>query len=362
MRKRREKAKVTTTKPDAILVGDIHYRDDQPRCRLDDFWETQKRKALWLRDLWEDCGRPPVLQPGDLFHRWNSNPRVINAVLGYFPPMMTMSGNPGKHNYYTEEGLERDALFTVAIARLTGEDKWFVSLHGKEWDSPEKGTIIDFLGWGKELKETRGHFPDKSWPNKILITHRMILDSPTPFDGDNGLDFLKRMSGYDLIVTGHNHKPMVFVGGTPTEPRLLVNPGSFTRQTADETHEPRVYLWFAKTNEVMPVYVPIESEVITRDHIDEPARRDERIEAFVKRLDSETMEISLSFKLNVEEALKAANPGDKVRARVMEVVEDDDRGQATQHQAQAGLPGPKERPPGVGSRAAGEGAAGQVRT
>src|SRR3972149_5199634 len=111
----RGKSKVWIMKqqPDAILVGDIRARDDTPQCRLDNFWETQTRKFRWLRQLWEDCGQPPVLQSGDVFHRWKSSPQVIGSVLNDLPPMVTITGNPGKHNYFNREGFERDALFVV---------------------------------------------------------------------------------------------------------------------------------------------------------------------------------------------------------------------------------------------------------
>ena len=66
--------------------------------------------------------------------------------------------------------------------------------------------------------------------------------------------------------------------------RLLVNPGSITRQTADQAeHKPRVYLWFAETNSVTAEYLPIKTDVITKEHLEIKAERDMRMEAFISR-------------------------------------------------------------------------------
>lgn len=299
-------------KPDAILVGDIHYRDSQPACRLDDFWETQACKSSWLRELWDFYGRPPILQPGDLFHHWKSSPRVINAVMQLLPPMITMPGNPGKHNYFTADGLDRDALYTLFLSN-SGWDVLFSVVQQKTVFGKNFPITVSSVEWGKDAEslQSSGSFPN------VLITHRMILDGPAAFDGEHGLDFLKRTKGYNLILTGHNHKPMVFVH----KKRLLVNPGSFTRQTADETHEPRVYLWYAKENEVKPVYVPIEKDVMTREHIDSVKIPDQRIVAFVESLAEGKIDSTVRFVDNMMQFIQNPKLKQRVKDRLLEAID-----------------------------------------
>lgn len=306
-------------KPDAILVGDIHYRDSQPACRLDDFWETQKRKALWLRVLWEELDRPLVLQPGDLFHHWKSSPRVISAVLEYLPPMITIPGNPGKHNYQTQEGFERDALYTV---KVSGKDGWVVL--EKELVYPSRigrklAFTPDVTSWMWERDS------DKPVVTDVLMCHRMIVDGSFPYyiDGEHGLDFLKRVCGVPgnnvrLILTGHNHKPMVFTH----DGRLLLNPGSFTRQTADETHEPRVYLWYKQDKEIKSIYVPIEENVITREHIDSVKIPDQRIVAFVESLVENKIDATVRFVDNMKRYIEDPRVKERVKARLLEVIDE----------------------------------------
>lgn len=295
--------------PDAIIVGDIHARDDQPPCRLDNFWETQIWKFKWLRNLWDEYGRPAVLQPGDLFHRWKSSPQVISAVMNYLPPMVTIPGNPGKHNYYSQEGFEKDALHVIQSSSLDWEVMNSYECSFYDWFA------VHSCLWGQSPRP----LVKTDSKRKVLLTHKMILDGPEMFEGENGNDFLKKHKGFDLIVTGHNHKPMEF--GLDT--RLLVNPGSFTRQTADETHRPRVYLWWAEDNGIMPVFVPTEEDVITREHIDQDKARDERIASFVESLADSALDVSIDFLKNIIGALESNKIREMVKQRVMEAVEDE---------------------------------------
>jgi hypothetical protein len=107
---------------------------------------------------------------------------------------------------------------------------------------------------------------------------------------------MKKLSGYDLIVTGDNHLPFVVKEGN----QLLVNPGSMMRMTASQIdHKPRVYLWFADDNTVKPVYLPIKQGVISREHIDRQKDKDKKIEAFVEHL-KDNYEVGLSFEKNLE--------------------------------------------------------------
>lgn len=296
------------TKPDAIIVGDIHYRDDQPICRTDDFWETQKRKAQWLCDLWERLDRPMVLQPGDVFHRWKSSPQVIRAVLEYLPPMVTIPGNHDlpAHNL---ELYDKSALAVVGKAG----NGWTI-LMGGVLELPKPFPIIVPFPWGDEPYNPRGE--DKL--RRAMLAHTMIVKDPQPFEGEQAHAYLRRMVGYDLIVTGHNHQQIVAQRGD----RLLVNPGGFTRQTADEAeHKPHVFLWYAEKNRLEPVPIPIEPNVVTREHLATKELRDERIAAFVESLVEEEIEIGVNFLENVMRALESNKVREMVRQRVMEALE-----------------------------------------
>lgn len=305
-------------KADAILVGDIHYREDQPKCRTDDFWETQKRKSTWLKELWEENERCPILQPGDLFHRWNSSPRVISAVLEYLPPMITIPGNPGRHNYFNLDGFDRDALNVIAKSNTGWEvltENWY--RHGK--------LLIHPLLWGGEsIAKPRGL--DGKTIN-VLLTHRMLSDSGNEiFESELAMDFMDKNDGFDLILSGHNHKQFGIRNrkqielGRGSKSCCLINPGSFTRQSASETHEPAVYLWYSNSNRVSRIQVPHDEDAVSREHLDIEKERNENITAFVEKLKDDNMEISVSFRSNVENLLRSKQVDKKVSEKVKEVV------------------------------------------
>jgi len=148
----------------------------------------------------------------------------------------------------------------------------------------------------------------------ICVWHHMTYILP-PFPGATGGQadrLLAKYSGYDLIITGDNHQSF----WTNYGKQLLVNPGSLTRQDADQINfKPRVALWYARTNTIQWVNIPIHYGVITREHIEVKERRDARIEAFVSRLDGE-WEVGVSFEQNLKEFLNVNN----IREPVKEIV------------------------------------------
>ena len=300
-------------KVSAIIVGDIHYRDDQPRCRLDNFWETQKRKALWLKGLWIDYGRPLVLQPGDVFHRWKSSPQVISAVLEYLPPMVTVPGNHDLPNHSME-------LYHKSALAVVGRSKTDKYVMGIDSFFSEPPLCIWGFPWGQTITSTGKKPPGKSISN-IALAHITVVDGDSKFDGWGAVDLLRKSEGYDLVVTGDNHKP---IWVTDEQGRHLINPGSFTRQSADEDHHPAVYLWWAKDNRLEPMPVPIKHDVIPREHLATKEERDERLEAFVESLTA-GVEVTVKFRDNVLARLAAeTNLRHAVVERIREALGDAD--------------------------------------
>ena len=152
--------------------------------------------------------------------------------------------------------------------------------------------------------------PNAAFPRVALI-HVMCWVKPEGWNENypKADEIFDRLSHYDLILTGHNHRQFVI----EREGRLLVNPGSLFRMAADqEDHHPTAYLWWAKEARIERVPLPREEGVITREHLDQGKGRDERIAAFVGRLQEHT-ELGLSFRRNLEGHLQANPPSERVR-------------------------------------------------
>jgi DNA repair exonuclease SbcCD nuclease subunit len=158
---------------------------------------------------------------------------------------------------------------------------------------------------------------------RILVWHKMNYKGKAPWPGctdPSALKLLKKYPQYDLILTGDNHKTFT----EEYEGRRLVNPGSLMRMDADQVeHRPCVFLWYAEDNSIKQVFIPIEENVISREHIDQVKERNGRLDAFIKRLDlqfgigkSKGSEGGASFEDNLTRFIKK----NKTRPAIVQII------------------------------------------
>jgi DNA repair exonuclease SbcCD nuclease subunit len=284
---------------DFILTSDWHLRESTPRCRTDDFWEAQWKKVQFVSALQaeHEC---PVLHSGDLFHHWKPSPHLLTTAIEKLPnDFFTIYGQHDlpQHNWELRyksgiHTLERAGRITVI------ESHEYVEL-------PAGGPTIGIEGcsWKQEP-----YLPDCS----ILLWHKMVWQGKRLWPGQtdpSAVAILKKYKDYDLILTGDNHKPFV----EEYQGRLLVNPGSLMRQSASQVdHLPRVYLYYGDTNTVEPVYIPIESDVVSRAHLERSEERDNRISAFIEKIKGD-WDTELDFEANLEKFFKTHDISDPVK-------------------------------------------------
>ena len=261
-------------KPTAILTGDWHLREDTPKCRTDNFWEAQWKKVKFIKELADEYSCP-ILHSGDLFHHWKPSPRLISFCIECLPFIYVIPGNHDLPNHNLDL-LEKSGLWTLQKAGKIAITKIKLGEIG-----PGQYETAPVVG----------------------MIHKLI-NHPQSDTTAKGL--LKKHKDYDLILTGDNHESFNYSDGK----RILINPGSLMRQTAaQEEHTPKVYLWFAEDNSYQVQFLPQEKDVISRDHLEKVEERDERMEAFIARLDSD-YETELSFENNIKLFLKK-NPVSK---------------------------------------------------
>lgn len=281
-------------KADVILCSDLHLREDKPTCWTGDFLAEQWEALDFISSLqrMNDC---PVLCGGDLFHHWKPSPFLISETIRHLPHRF--------HTIYGQHDLPQHSLelaYKCGINTLL-EAKSLILLPNCHWgQTPDEFCQFSF-----------------HTEHSILVWHVTTYKNDLPWPGctaSSAKRLLRKYPQYSLILTGDNHQPFV----EEYEGRLLVNPGSMTRQNADQiNHRPRVYLWYAETNTVEPVYLPIRPAIdcISREHIEVIERRNERIDAFVSNLDMD-WEMSVSFKRNLQ---KFENKN-KVQRPVMDII------------------------------------------
>lgn len=280
-----------TDKPAAILMSDAHLRETVPVCRVDDFWKTQWGKVVFIRKL-QDQYQCPVLCGGDLFHHWKPSPYLLTTTIECIPNQFyTVYGQHDLPNHNLDL-LHKSGIFTLFSA---GALQVFGGTHFGQ-DVTGESLMIG--------------------SRKILVWHNLTWHKMPPWPdcpATPATRLLEAYPAYDLMLMGDNHVPFVVRSKTGN---LLVNPGSLMRQTADQVnHTPRVYLWYASSNTVKPVFLPIQQGVISREHLDKQHERDERIEAFISRLNND-WKTSVSFSENLDR-FAAEN---LVRKSVMDII------------------------------------------
>jgi len=277
-------------KVDAILCADFHLRESTPICYIGDFEKEQWDCLAFIKDLQKkyDC---PVLHAGDLFDHWKPSPYLLTLIIKKLPK-----------NFYTVYGNTHD----VPQNCLNLVNKCGINT----LEAAKSLTILPGAHWGQQ--------PCISYiikNKKILVWHVMTYQGRKPFPGitdSPARNLLRKYKEFDLIVTGHNHQAFIETYNN----RLLVNPGSLTRQEAGQIDfKPRVYLWHADTNTVTPVYLPIQEGVISQEHIQVKEKRENRIDAFISRLD-EDWESTMDFEQNLE-SFKQVN---EIKPEIMDIV------------------------------------------
>jgi DNA repair exonuclease SbcCD nuclease subunit len=281
----------TNTKPTAILTSDWHLREDAPPCRLDDFWKTQWEKVMFVSALQEKYGCP-VIHAGDLFHHWKPSPYLLATTIHYLPK-----------EFYTVYGQHDLPQHNFELRHKSG-------IHVLQEAGALK--VLKGTSWGQEPIDVSIEF---NIVHRVLVWHKMNYQGKLPWPDcpdPMAASLLRKYKDFDIIVTGDNHKPFV----EEYQGRFLVNPGSLMRQEAGQIdHQPRVYLWYAETNNVTAVNIPVDKSMVTREHIEVKEERDKRIEAFISHLNDD-WEANLSF----EDNLKLFASKNNVRESVMEII------------------------------------------
>jgi predicted phosphodiesterase len=270
-----QRTKKIQKQPTAILTADWHLREDTPTAFTGDFQEEQWNVVSYISSLQKkyDC---QIIHAGDLFNHWKPSPWLITMAMRHLPKKFhTIYGNHDlpQHNLDLADKCGINVLAEAGVLNV---------LSGFHWGQTPDGTGL-LANHGKIL----------------AVWHVMTYQGMKPWPGMTdpmAAGLLRKYESYDLILTGHNHKTFI----EEYNGRLLVNPGSITRQSSDQIdHKPAVFLWYAESNTIERVDLPFTEGVISREHIDVIEQRDARIDAFISKLNGE-WQAGMSFEQNVE--------------------------------------------------------------
>ena len=280
-------------KASAILTADWHLREDTPTAFTGDFQAEQWIAVDFIASLQEehDCY---VIHAGDLFNNWKPSPWLLTMAMRHLPRRFhTIYGN---HDL-PQHNLELADKCGVNVLREAGKLTVLPTCHWGQTPDGFSSTLFNIVAWHVMTYQGK-----KPWPG---CTDPMAAS------------LLRKYPQYDLILTGHNHKTFV----EEHEGRVLVNPGGITRQASDQIDfKPCVFLWYADTNTVEPVYLPYTEGAISREHIDVIEQRDARIDAFISKLNSD-WDVSLSFEDNIEAFCQANSVREPIKQIIYKALE-----------------------------------------
>jgi predicted phosphodiesterase len=284
-------------KPTAILCSDFHLREDTPICYTGDYQEEQWRCVDFISDLQRkyDCW---VFHGGDLFDKWKPSPWLLRQAILHLPTQF--------HTCYGQHDLPQHSLDLI--------NKCGINV----LEAAKKLTVVG-THWGQTPSDEPNFWYENtmigSKPKGILIWHKLVYKGEAPFPGATGGQasmILRKYPLYDLILTGDNHMTCTATYGD----QILVNPGSMMRMDADQfDFKPSVFLWFAETNTIEQIFLPIKQDVISREHLNRAKERDSRIDAFVSRLDA-NYESAISFEENLDNFFKV----NRIRKGVKDII------------------------------------------
>lgn len=306
-----------TNKADAILCADLHLSPRVPKCRSEEEYVPAMLKKLeFIRDLQEQHGGIPVLCAGDVVDKWYLDKGEQWFVTQIIQLMNNWIAIPGQHDLpqHNVELYDKSWLATLEeancievfeephIYKMLNREGVFNSIYTLPWGTEPTGCV-------KEDTHT------------IALIHRMVYQGKPPYpgaekDGGAAKSLMRKMKGFDLIVSGDNHETFVEEIGD----RLLVNPGSMMRTSAKQIdHEPSVFFWYAEGNTVERVALPYDRHAVSREHIERTEKHDSRMQAFVEKLEGE-VDLSVGFKENVIKRIKESKVNKGTKEIIMEVV------------------------------------------
>ncbi len=282
-----------------MALGDLHLRDDVPACRTDKYFEAQERKVRWLVETHREAYAPVVIAPGDLFDYWKPSPFLLQWAIRELRPLAPIWAVPGNHDL-PQHNLSLIDRSGYAVLEEAGIIK---TIPPSGVTIGARGLRLFGFGQGQTPAAPQGkhtlvavavaHIP--IWYRRNIYKDRLVSSAEA---------MAKRLRWFDLIITGDNHQTFHLEEDEKQNTPTLVNAGSFMRMASDQVdHQPCVFLINLLPSghiaNVKKQTIPVESGVVSREHLVEIEARDGRITVFAESLNRD-VEVGLSFRSNLE--------------------------------------------------------------
>lgn len=265
------------------MIGDTHFTNKTPARRLDDIWETQKRKMIEALNIFRDRRCDYVLQAGDMFDNPMVSYSVIAEIIGIMKEYVYWTGQKvgvvfGQHDIFghsaaTLPNSPLSILESAGVIDVLGPDGLKINREGKD-------TVVYGVGFGETIPS-----PKSIDGYNVLVAHIMMGDRPLFPDQEleSPVSFLTQNPAFNLILVGDYHYRFVSREGS----RTIINCGALVRKSIsqfDLEHEPAVAVIDTISNELEVVKLDIEPVDKVFDMTPVQKRDDSKLTRFIEDL------------------------------------------------------------------------------
>lgn len=228
-------------------IADVHYSHDVPVNRIEstrEEWYDYMEKHTQRLYYFLKAHKIKVLTiSGDIFHKWNSPPELINFVMKMFKNFkaegVTILAIPGQHDLpmHNYEDIRKSAYWSLVEAGVIQT----LGPGGAVVQTSDKGTI-QFHGfpWGRNLAECSNLSPfDNTIPKVALIHDYCYTNEIGKFPGVSerkhcfNWSNILTMHRFDYAFFGDNHLGFLHKATGST---FIYNCGAFLKRKTDDQH------------------------------------------------------------------------------------------------------------------------------
>ena len=289
-----------------MLCGDFHLTNRRPKSRIDDYVLAQECKVEWIIETAVRLGCKATIQPGDLTDKHESPDSFKTKWIHTFKDQIRILTVPGQHDLRYHTSPTDNTPYGVLVAS------------GNMFIIGKIPLIIDGVnfygaGWNQDIPKITNEGVN------ILVTHRMVsIEQEWPghqFEQPGGL---LRKHGFDLIVSGDNHKSFDF----EYDGKKLVNCGSLMRANIDQVdHQPCVYIYDTETMGLEKILIPVKpiEEVMDLEVAEEEKEKSEELIKLVATLKEGAKIQGLDFKNNMSDTVTSLKRGGSLSNEALKI-------------------------------------------
>jgi exonuclease SbcD len=286
-----------------VITGDIHYKGVNPKARLDNYQEAITEKLREVYIIAQAKKADAIAIPGDLTHSpnlaWGTVADLAMLLKEAPCPVLAIDGN---HDGWGGNPASKIRTPFGLLARLglvwdLTEEPFGLSHNENDHDFSIAITGHSFTTdtdteAGTDQFNPPPHAED--WQGtSIHVVHSMLLDRPPGFDIRHTLISQVKTTA-NVIISGHDHTGFGVI--RRDDGVLFINPGALCRLSAHASEIERqvqvAVLTVDDDGQCSAELVPLLSarpghQVLSREHIEEAAARNEKLDEFLSLLASE---------------------------------------------------------------------------